>query len=255
MSHAVWRHGSSGTPSLAAGSPASENSRWSELPLPRVGHPAHGAAARADDAALDARPVRARAQVERAAAPDLVEREHEAQVLAAPLHARDRGERAEVVGLPGVRALLRAGGDQPDVAGGAREPRRERDERADAGRVVVRPGRGRDGVDVRDEHDQAVARARRGCRRRCASGRARGRGSGRARCAARPPGTGAPPARGRGAPPRSPPGAARPARARARSGTRAARLRRRRGALPPKAPLRGAASRGHRAASSAAITP
>jgi hypothetical protein len=34
VSHAVCRQGSSGTPSFAAGAPASANSRWSELPAP-----------------------------------------------------------------------------------------------------------------------------------------------------------------------------------------------------------------------------
>ena len=72
--------------------------------------------------------------------------------------AADQRARAEVVGLPGVDPLLGAGGDEPDVAarlqGG--EAGRERDERADAGRVVLRAGRGRDRVGVRHEDPEAV---------------------------------------------------------------------------------------------------
>ena len=69
VSAAVWRSGSSGTPSFAAGSPASANSRWSELPVPESAHPADGAAAGLDDPALDAAAGRARgrAEVERRA--------------------------------------------------------------------------------------------------------------------------------------------------------------------------------------------
>ena len=159
VSHAVWRHGSSGTPSLAAGRPASVNSRWSELPVP-----ASLIQRTAPRPARRIRPsTRGRfgggAEVERGAAPDLVEaRARSAGRLRAALHARDGGAGAEVVGLPGVRPLLGAGGDQPDVAGGADrgEAGRERDERPDPGRVVVRPGRGRHRVRVRGEHDEAV---------------------------------------------------------------------------------------------------
>ena len=112
--------GSSGTPSFAAGRPASANSRWSELPLPESLDPAHGAAARADDPALHPRAVRRGAQVERRAAPDLVEREDEAEVLAARRLTRGTAARApRWSAWPGVRPLLGAGGDQPDVAGGA----------------------------------------------------------------------------------------------------------------------------------------
>ena len=76
---------------------------------------------------------------------ELVEREHEAEVSCPPLDSRDGGARAEVVGRAGVGALLGAARDQPDVAGGLDrpQPRRERDERADPGRVVVGTGRGR----------------------------------------------------------------------------------------------------------------
>jgi hypothetical protein len=124
--------------------------------------PTDGAAAGADDRALDAAPRAGdgRAEVERAAAPDLVEREHEAQVAPASLDAWDGGERAEVVGRTGVGPLFGARCDQPDVAGGPDgwEPRSERDEGADPGRVVVGAGRWGDGVDVGDEDDEALRR-------------------------------------------------------------------------------------------------
>ena len=75
--------------------------------------------------------------------------------------AADERARAEVVRPAGVDALLGAGGDEPDVAARfeAREPRRERGERADAGRVVLGAGRGRHGVDVRHQDVEAAARA------------------------------------------------------------------------------------------------
>ena len=126
-----------------------------------------------------------RAQPHRAPAPDLVERERPAQVARPPARADPPHQRAraEMVRPAGVDPLLRAGGDEPDVAAGRErgEPRRERDQRADAGRVVLRAGRGRDGVGVRHQDPEAVRAAARARRSRCASGpcpvRRSGRGS------------------------------------------------------------------------------
>ena len=63
MSHAVWRHGLSSTPSLTPRMPASSNSRWSELPVPssRCQSTSTSCAARGgQQLALDAPPRRAR---------------------------------------------------------------------------------------------------------------------------------------------------------------------------------------------------
>ena len=68
---------------------------------------------------------------------------------------------AEVVGLPGVGPLLGAGGHEPRVALGRRalcQRRGEGDDRADAGRVVVGAGGGRDAVGMRHDDDQAPRR-------------------------------------------------------------------------------------------------
>ena len=165
MSFAVWRSGSSGTPSLAAGAPASASSRWSELPVALSRSQVTSTlrcSGRFEDRRLHvrARSRHRRAQLEARAATDLVEGEGEADVgeaVRAP-EAVDEGARAEVVGLPGVGPLLGAGRHEPRVAlrrlslgqGG-----REGDERPDARRVVVGAGGGRDGVGVRHDDDQA----------------------------------------------------------------------------------------------------
>ena len=60
------------------------------------------------------------------------------------------------------------------AAASAASARRERDQRADAGRVVLGAGRGRDRVGVRHQDEEAVARACRARRSRCASGRCPG---------------------------------------------------------------------------------
>jgi hypothetical protein len=78
-----------------------------------------------------------------------------------PGRGRGAVERArpEVVGLPRVRALLGAGGHQPHVAAHARggaEGARERDEAADAGRVVVGARRRGHGVGVGHQDAQAA---------------------------------------------------------------------------------------------------
>ena len=123
-------------------------------------------------------------------------------------------------GPPGVRPLLGAGRHQPDVARGLRpggQRAGERDQRPDAGRVVVGPGRGRDGVRVRHRDHQAVARARRGSRSRRATVPCPARRSARTRPAARPSESAPPPAGARRARPPTRPAAARAARARPRS--------------------------------------
>ena len=102
-------------------------------------------------------------QVEAAAASDFIEREGESDV-AEPVGALEPGHervRPEVVRRAGVRPLFGAGRDQPHVAGGRRLRRqapRQRDERPDARRIVMRPGRGRNAVRVRHRDHEAVGR-------------------------------------------------------------------------------------------------
>ena len=130
---------------------------------PLVGDPADADAAaggRRAHAALEAAQAR-RAQPQLPPTPDLVERERPAQVAraAAPLHAADQRARAEVVGLSRVDPLLGAGRDEPDVAarGERGDAGRERDQRPDAGRVVLGAGRRRHRVGVRHQDPEAVA--------------------------------------------------------------------------------------------------
>ena len=258
MSAAVWRSGSSGTPSLAAGSPASANSRWSELPAAGVGHPAHRAAACANDPALDARAIRARAEVERGAAPDLVEAEDEAEVGGALLDARDGGERAEMVGLARCTAAPRRRW---------RSARRRRRGRSCAAAVRARRAcrrrtrcRRRRAPAARSPCARSARRgsrrACRSCRPRCASGRARPRGSGRGRSAVRRPGTASRREHARGARRQSPRGGARRARVARESepGSEAASRRILGGGGSAGAPARRP-RRGRQRRMSAAITP
>ena len=108
--------------------------------------------------ALDplARRGRGRAQPERRAAADLVERERVAQPPAR--HDVAQRERAEVVGRAGVDALLGAGGDEPDRARRIErvQARREPGQQPEARGVVLRARRGRHGVGVGHQHAQAA---------------------------------------------------------------------------------------------------
>ena len=128
-SAAVWRAGLSGTPSFAATSPASVNSRWSERPSPasatqRTSRPVPAAAA--SDPALQPAAAR-RAQPHRAPAADLVERERPAQVARPRCAARGararspRGGRAARCGSaprrPWPRARRRSAAAGPRAAG------------------------------------------------------------------------------------------------------------------------------------------
>ena len=164
VSHAVWRHGSSTTPSLAAGAPGARELAVVGVPLAARGRaPSARRPARGRCSTFSRGVGGGRVQVEARPAPDLVERERHADVLEAvrALQPRDERARPEVVRPPGVGPLLGAGRHQPHVARGLRpggERAGERDERPDARRVVVRPGRGRNGVRVRHRDHQAVAR-------------------------------------------------------------------------------------------------
>ena len=181
-SAAVWRSGLSGTPSFAAVNPARPNSRWSELPVPssatqRTRDARCPSAARATRRSK--RRVARRAQPHRRGRgrPRRGESAQRRSSGAARADAADERARAQVVGLPGVDPLLRAGGDEPDVAARRErgDARGERDERADAGRVVLGAGRRRDRVGVRHQDPQAARRGGRARRSRCASGPCRGR--------------------------------------------------------------------------------
>ncbi len=164
MSQAVWRQGSSTTPSLAAGAPARASSRWSEFPSPAGSLTQRTLPLPAcDDAALDvvAGCWGGRVQVEPRAPSHLIEGERELYVvqaagLAKPVRER---RRPKVVRRAGVRPLLGAGRDEPHVTGGSGpggERSGQRDERANAGRVVIRARRGRNAVRVRHRDHKAV---------------------------------------------------------------------------------------------------
>ena len=164
VSHAVWRHGSSATPSFAAGAPARASSRWSNCPRRSVPHPPDAPVARVE--------IRC-STFGRGAVAVLCRSNRLSRPTSSSLNASftslsrsarssrvDERRNPEVVGWPRVRPLLRAGRDQPDVARGLGSVPRagERDEGSDAGRVVVRPGRGRHTVRVRHRDHQAVVR-------------------------------------------------------------------------------------------------
>ncbi len=164
VSHAEWRHAFSRPPSLTPGSPASSNSRWSELPVPSSRSQSHGharAPCGGQQLALDPPPRRrrGRAQPERGAAPDLVERERVAQ--APPRDDPRQRQRAQVVRRARVDPLLGAGGDEPDVAARRQhaQPRRQGGQQPEPGGVVLGAGAGRDGVGVRHQHPHAGAAA------------------------------------------------------------------------------------------------
>ena len=164
MSQAVWRHGSSTTPSLAAGAPARASSRWSEFPSPAGSLTQRTLPLPAcDDAALDVVAGRrgGRVQVEPRAPSHLIEGERESYVVEAAGLAKPVGERRrpKMVRRAGVRPLLGAGRDEPHVARGSGpggERSGQRDERANAGRVVIRARRGRNAVRVRHRDHEAV---------------------------------------------------------------------------------------------------
>jgi hypothetical protein len=135
---------------------------------PGVFQPAHvdaRAARGIEDPCLDgrARTGGGRAQLEARAAADLVERQGERDVLepSGAAQAPDERGRAEVIRLARVGPLLGAGRDEPDVAGGRRAALQrcgERDERADAGGVVVGAGGRRHAIGVGHGDDEAVGR-------------------------------------------------------------------------------------------------
>ena len=167
MSQAVWRQGSSTTPSFAAGAPARASSRWSELPSPgRVADPADAAVAGVEDAPLDVRRAarRRRVQVEARAAADLVEREREPDVLQ-PAGALQPARRAPTPrGGPACPCTAAPRRRSPRATRRTRAPGPSRARgparRASPtpGRVVVGPGRGRNAVGVRHRDHQAVGR-------------------------------------------------------------------------------------------------
>ena len=137
----------------AAGRPASANSRWSELPLAGVARPS-GPAARAP-ARREQRALDAGARLGRASAagtvrprPDLVERQHEAEVASRARvtrgDARARSRRGGRAGRCTTRSSASVAMSQTSHAGpDAASARRERDERPDARRRCRRrPGAG-----------------------------------------------------------------------------------------------------------------
>ena len=143
--------GSSGTPSFAAGSPASANSRWSELPRAAVGD-ASGRAARRRARAASSRPLDQRAAPRRRAQ---VHRARRGRPRRA--RARSAGRRAPVA--PARRARARRGGRAGRCRAAPRAP------------VATQPARR-----TRGSTAAGAAPARRACRRRTRCRRAPGRG-------------------------------------------------------------------------------